>query len=258
MGAPDTTLRLAGAAVFAPGIPSVDALFDPSARDPEFRKPVVDIVASRMKRATSIATRAAVHVVVHAARQADWPLDSFATVFASQHGEIQIAVEQMRMMREDNGIVSPARFKNSVHNTAAGMFSIGATNRGFTSAIAAGDHSFPLALLEAWMLLASGEQERAVVSIVEEPLPEPITEFSSHATLAVAVALDRAEGGTRVHRPERLLPEATQPPALDARSFEGFEGHTAEGALRILACERESRSTHVSLSPSWCARVDVP
>jgi hypothetical protein len=238
-------MHIAGVGLWSPGYADA-AAFLARTPDPAVAAPAVDIVASRMKRATSIATRSAVEVVTQAARAAGWDLAEFATVFASQHGEIQIAVEQMRMMKEDNGIVSPARFKNSVHNTAAGMFSIGGKNRGFTTAVAAGDHSLALALFEAWMLLASHEQSRVVVSIVEEPLPDPITEFSSHQAMAVAFALELGEG------PSLGCPVCTHAdearPTLDESAIEGFEGHTAEGALRILRLRHANKGGHVALS----------
>ena len=52
-----------------------------------------------------------------------------ALVFGSCHGEMEIAVAQMEMFQEDKGLLSPARFKNSVHNTGAGMFSIAMINK---------------------------------------------------------------------------------------------------------------------------------
>ena len=160
-----------GLALWSPGIPSASAYLA-GVIDEAVEKPPVDIIQSRMKRATSLMCRGAVEVVTHAARDAGWPLDSFATVFGSAHGEIRIAAEQMVMMQEASGVVSPARFKNSVHNTAAGLFSIGAKNRGFTTAVAAGNHTFPMALFEAWALLATGEADKVVVSISEEPPTE--------------------------------------------------------------------------------------
>ena len=240
-----------GRGLWTPGFAGPDAWLA-SERDDTVEKPTVDIVQSRMKRATSVMTRAAVDVVTQAGREADWPLDTFATVFGSCHGEIQIAVEQMVMMQEGSGVVSPARFKNSVHNTAAGLFSIAAKNKGFTTAIAAGEHTFAMSFLEAWALLATGEVDRVVVSVCEEPLPVPITSFSSHVALGVALAFAREPSektlGTLgpVHRGEG---EALGVPAP-------WTGHTAEGALRILRALHDGYHGEVSVSEGWAARVE--
>lgn len=242
-------MHLTGVGLWSPGIPNADAYL--SGAHDESAKPPVDIVASRMKRATSIMTRTAVEVVTQAARDAQWELDSFATVFGSAHGEIQIAAEQMVMMQEASGVVSPARFKNSVHNTAAGLFSIAAKNKGFTTAVAAGLHTFPMALFEAWALLATEEQSRVVVSICEETLPMPIVGFSDHRAMGVAFALSRAEEGSRATIGPLHHGEGS------ANAEPGFEGHTAEGALRIVRALADGYGGDIALSSEWTVRVDA-
>ncbi len=242
-------VHIAGVGLWAPGIPSASAYL--SGQRDDSKKPAVDIVASRMKRATSIMTRTAVEVVTQAARDAQWELDSFATVFGSAHGEIQIAAEQMVMMQEGSGVVSPARFKNSVHNTAAGLFSIAAKNKGFTTAIAAGLHTFPMALFEAWCLLASEEQSRVVVSICEETLPMPIVGFSDHQAMGVAFALSRDAAGSRATLGPLHHGEGS------AHAEVGYEGHTAEGALRIVRAMQDGYGGDLALSSEWTVRVDA-
>lgn len=256
---------LHGRGLWSPGIPDVAAYLarrgDPSAADPAdstnplAERPACDVVHPRMKRATSLLTQTSIEVMTQAARDAGFALDQCATVFGSEHGEIQIAVEQMQMMQEGSGIVSPARFKNSVHNTAAGLFSISVVNRGFTTAIAAGEHTFAMSLLEAWMLLADGDVEQVVVSIAEEPLPEPIHDFAPHVALGVAVALGtKAEGAlAKIGVPERRRVEST----LEVPSR--FSGHPGEGALRLIEAARptgDSRVVDVALSSAWSVRVE--
>ncbi|MEM9072990.1 MAG: beta-ketoacyl synthase chain length factor [Myxococcota bacterium] len=240
-----------GRGLWTPGFATPDAWLDGEA-DETVVKPLVDIVASRMKRATSLMTRTAVEIVTQAGREAEWELDSFATAFGSTHGEIQIAVEQMVMMQEGSGVVSPARFKNSVHNTAAGLFSIAAKNKGFTTAIAAGPHTFAMSLLEAWGLLATGEVDRIVVSVTEETLPEPIASFSDHLALGAAVALTR-------ERTPRTLGSLGPPsrgnanaPVIDSR----WNGHTAEGLLRIFRALADGYRGNVGCSEGWVTHVE--
>jgi hypothetical protein len=239
---------LHGRGLFSPGVPNV-ATYLARAEDESAQRPGCDVVHPRMKRATSLLTQTSIEVITQAAREAGFALDACATVFGSEHGEIQIAIEQMQMMQEGSGIVSPARFKNSVHNTAAGLFSISTVNRGFTTAIAAGEHTFAMSLLEAWMLLADGEVEQVVVSIAEEPLPEPIHAFAPHVALGVGLALStKAEGAiARLGAPER---RGVPPAEVPMR----FAGHPAEGALRILDVAGVARD--VALSSAWSVRVE--
>lgn len=159
-------------------------------------KPACSIAHSRLKRGTSQSSRIAIEVASQAVDDAGFSLNDCAMVFASAYGELNIAIAQLRMMRTGDGIVSPAMFKNSVHNTAAGVFAIAAKNRGFTTALAAGDHSLGAALMEAYALLATGERE-VVVALADESLPEPLLsqiDGGKFESLGVSFALSLERG----------------------------------------------------------------
>jgi len=110
------------------------------------------------------------------------------SVFASQHGEAQVTVELLNSIvaREP---VSPVSFTRSVHNTASGIFSIA---KGFTSpytAIAAGEETFQMALLEAWLQLsAAGTGDKILVVMADEQLPEDFEPFVNQPRGAYAIA----------------------------------------------------------------------
>ena len=96
-----TRFHLAGHHFWAPGFDSIAAL-EAATEDPSIQRPAIDIVESRMKRATSLMTRMAVECVEGARVDAGFEAGTSATLFGSQHGEIQIAVEQMEMMHEQD------------------------------------------------------------------------------------------------------------------------------------------------------------
>ncbi len=244
------TIFIEGRGLWSPGFAGPDAWLRRQ-RDEQVQKPPVEIVASRMKRATSIATRAAVEATIQAGREAGWPLDSFATIFGSRHGEIRIAIEQMTMMQEDSGIVSPARFKNSVHNTASGLFSISAQNRQFTTALAAGPQTFAMALLEAFALLGTETTDRVVVTVTEEPLPAPIDSFSGHQALGVAFALALEPSPQTLG--ELDLPCRGDAPAPDLPV--PWHEHTSAGTLALLQALKDRRSGTVAVAPGWVVEV---
>ncbi|MCA9583099.1 MAG: beta-ketoacyl synthase chain length factor, partial [Myxococcales bacterium] len=120
-----------------------------------------------------------------------------ATVFGSTHGEIQIAVEQMQMMHEGDGKISPARFKNSVHNTGAGIYSIATRNKGFTTSIAGGWETFANSLLEAQALLTAGH-ERVIVAVADEPIPVAMDANFHFDGLGAALVLEREPDDAKV------------------------------------------------------------
>jgi len=240
------SLFVKGVGLWAPGYPDAKAWLAGTASE-DVVKPPVDLAPSRMKRATSINTLGAVEAVTQAGRDAGWDLSTPATVFGSAHGEIQIAVDQMEMMHDGDGKISPARFKNSVHNTAAGLFSIAAKNKGFTTAIAAGPNTFAMSLFEAGVVVLSGRASRAIVCVSEEPLPEPIDRFVEQKAMAIAFAIDAEPGDRRLTLPS--------PAELGPREVPGYEGHPAAPALALLRALEGGESGRFGVGPGWTIEV---
>jgi len=236
---------LHGRALWAPGYANLHT-FLAGEPDEAVKKPPSKLVGGRMKRGTSPMCRTAIEVVTQAAEDAGFDPAECATVFGSYHGEIEIAFHQLEMMRDGEGIISPARFKNSVHNTAAGLFTIGAKNEGFTTAIAGGPHTFALSLLEAWALIASGEYDEAVVSTTEEPLPSFLDRWSDHGLLGVALALSADPEGAlaRIGVPTPAREAVPHPEVSEA-----FGGHVAAPALALILAVEERWRGPLGLTP---------
>ncbi|MFK7999432.1 MAG: beta-ketoacyl synthase chain length factor [Polyangiales bacterium] len=246
-------VHVRGHAFWAPGYASMDA-FESGDRDESLERPAIAFVDSRMKRATSLMTRMSVHCVAGAIESSGLPLDGCATVFGSEHGEIQIAVDQMVMMQDGEGRISPARFKNSVHNTAAGLFSIAAKNKGFTTALAAGADTFPLSLLEGMALLKAGDAKHVVIVVADEPLPQPIAHASTHTAMAIALALSTEKGpGPEISLP--VLSSAKTKDTPPSQVPEAFAEHCGAAAYRLLVAIRNGERGKVRLNPSWEVEV---
>ena len=234
-----------GRAMWAPGYANL-AAYLAGEPDEGVTMPPAAIVGGRMKRGTSPMCRAAIEVVSQATKDAGFDPASCATVFGSYHGEIEIAFHQLDMLRDGEGVISPARFKNSVHNTAAGLFTIGAGNTGFTTAIAGGPHTFALSLLEGWALVASGEHDKAIVATTEEPLPSFLEATSDHGLLGIAVALgaDRAGALAKIGVPTPIA-EAAPHPAI----AEPFAGHVAAPGLALIQAIEDGWRGPIGLTP---------
>lgn len=245
MSAPISKVHVIAHAVWAPGYPDAQSFFARE-EDVSLVEPPLAFVNSRLQRAISLMCRMAVQVVGDAIDAAGIAPSECATVFGSSHGEMQIAVDQMVMMQEGEGRLSPARFKNSVHNTAAGLFSIAAGNRGFTTAIAAGADTFPLSLLEGAALVASGEESHAVVAIADEPLPDPVSQFGEQRALAVAVVLSSDPSGSR----GRITLPARSTEA-DLEAIFDYGDHPAASALRLLVALDRGHRGPVALTREW-------
>lgn len=79
----------------------------------------------------------------------------FATVFASSAGDIDIADNLCTAVNTPERAVSPTRFHNSVHNAAAGYWSIATGSREPANSLSGGMDGFSIALCEAWAMLAT-------------------------------------------------------------------------------------------------------
>ena len=242
-----------GCGLWMPGYPTVQAWSDRAKE--ETGKPACEIVPSRLRRHLSVLTRLQVECVYQAGTSAGFDLEHTPTVFGSSLGEIQIAVAQMKMMKSGEGIVSPAYFKNSVHNTAGGALSIATKNRGFTTAMAGGPETLATALLEAMALISTDETD-VIVVVGDEARPEPLDAVMPYETLGVAFALSSE-------------PKPGAIAKLDALSYGGkgapidvpaeFRHNPSAPALALFEAIRGERWQSISLTfgdtPSWSMEV---
>ncbi|AIY41893.1 3-oxoacyl-[ACP] synthase [Collimonas arenae] len=97
------------------------------------------------------------------------------TVFCSRHGECARSVELLADLAEGQPL-SPASFSLSVHNAAAGLFSIARQDQASHAALAAGSHGVEHAVIEACGLLADGAPEVLLVAY-DGVLPELFQDF---------------------------------------------------------------------------------
>lgn len=180
------SLFIAGIGLWTPGYASPDAWLE-DRHDPDSIAPACAMLNARIGRYTSLVTRMAVEVLGQAGRQSQADLRTIPTVFGSANGEIRLAFEQLDMI-EAEGVPSPARFKNSVHNTASGHSSIATGHMGFTTALAAGGATFAMCLLEAWGWLEIYGRSIIVV-IADESLPDHLLSVARCDPLGVAFHL---------------------------------------------------------------------
>lgn len=97
------------------------------------------------------------------------------TVFCSRHGECVRSVELLADLAQGQPL-SPTSFSLSVHNAAAGLFSIARQDPASHAALAAGHSGVEHAVIEACGLLADGAPEVLLV-VYDGFLPEIFDEY---------------------------------------------------------------------------------
>ncbi|MGH9201030.1 MAG: beta-ketoacyl synthase chain length factor, partial [Vicinamibacterales bacterium] len=136
--------------------------------------------------------------VAHAC-SADSDASTFATVFASRHGEATTTVSLLEALARAQPLTA-ASFSHSVHNTQAGLFSIAAKNHEISSALAGAADTFPCAFLETLALMQRDPERQVLLVVADEPLHPVFATADAEPKTAYAVAfiVGRRGDGTRV------------------------------------------------------------
>lgn len=247
-----------GIGVWTPGYPNGRAWIDnaPDRTDP---LPPCALANPRLLRGTSMLTRLFVEAAVGAGTDAGWDLSQASTVFGSAFGETQIALAQFEMMRSGDGLVSPHRFKNSVHNTGAGVFSIAAKNQGFTTALAGGWETTANVLMESYGLLASGHPH-VIACIADEPLPANFSrDTKPFVGVGVAFALSRtpAESPRYGALTELRVRAAGDAPPAESSSLEDALARNPAAPALVLARAVAASGQNARATVPLCHRGEV-
>ena len=163
------------------------------------------------------------------------------TVFASSVGDSTNCHELLQTLATADRQVSPTRFHNSVHNVAAGYWSIATADTASYTMVSAYDGSFAAGLIEALSLVVSSGTKVMLVAY-DLDYPSPLREKRPIADeFAVALLLQpTAEAGSlcRVECAFSAAPTLT----MDRPEFESLRlsapAARALPLLELIACGR--------------------
>src|SRR5690606_29192269 len=113
------------------------------------RKPSPQLLPANERRRAPDSVALALEVAQHACAAAGRDPAVLPSVFASTHGDLAITDYMCQTLAEAPAQVSPTRFHNSVHNAAAGYWTIGTGCHAPATALSAYRASFAQGLLEA-------------------------------------------------------------------------------------------------------------
>lgn len=187
--------------------------------------------AERRRAPVGVAVALEVAREAVAAAAADIDTESIASVFASAHGDLAIVDYLCETLATDPLALSPTRFHLSVHNAAAGYWSIATRDRAATNAIAAGDDSFALGLVEAATLAvaegrpvllvafdtpAVGLLLHAVANTALFGFALVVRPVAGHADVALSLTIEPGEAERPAPRHRALSSLAATSPAAQA------------------------------------------
>lgn len=244
-------IHVTGLGLFAPGFASLDA-FARGEADPAVNDAPNPWVPSRLGRGTSLLTRMLGECAAQAAADGGLDPKTCATVYGSALGEFETMVLLLDVIFRGDGQLSPMRFKNSVHNAASGLGSIGQGNAAFSTALAGGPRSFEVSMIEALLLSAETECDVAV-SVADDRLPEPFAALGPEVGLGVGLALRaRVPEGGRVLATITALRQAREPAppvtSFRGRTLERWAGNPTLSALPLVDAILDGRKGEVLLA----------
>ena len=172
------TAQIEGIGLVGPGLEgwaSSAAILE--GRSPYIRQPTVVPVPEGLppaeRRRVGLVVKLALGVGLQAISKAGVQPDALPAVFASSGGDGQNCHEICLGLANDERLISPTRFHNSVHNAAAGYWSIATRSKAASNAVCAFDWSFAAGLLEAVTQVVV-DQTRVLLVAYDAPYPQPL------------------------------------------------------------------------------------
>lgn len=169
------------------------------------------VLAPMIRRRTSSATRVAITAAGRACVAAGVS-NKLPAIFVSSVGEMLVTDKLCRAIAQHNYPLSPTLFHNSVHNTAAGYWSMATGSMAPMQAMGALNDGFALGLLEAWCQLQT-VTERVLLVVYDEVMPEQLLPDYTWKACAFALLLDHeTHDHPLIHRPiQATAPDPAQP-----------------------------------------------
>ncbi len=200
--------------------------------------PAPSILSATERRRTGLAVRLALAAATDASAGAGIAPGRCRSIFATSNGDGAIVHAILEALTSPAPQVSPTQFHNSVHNAAAGYWSIGTGSQASASCLGCHDATFGAALLAAAAEVAV-EAAPVLLCVYDAPLPFPldwVRPTNSAFACALVLAPEPGDSGSvrlrvRYHAapatPERAAPRA---PGLQALAL----GNAAARGLRLL------------------------
>ncbi len=240
---------LKGVAATGPGFENWDTLrnhfLTGAGLNPEFApRPQGTILPATERRRASPTVKLAVDVAQSAQQQSGMKAEDLAVVFASANGDTNTIHQICEALATPERMVSPTRFHNSVHNAAAGYWSIASGSMQPSSSLSAWNDTFAAGLIEA-ATQCLAEQVPVLLAVFDTPFPEPLFETTpGHQMFGVALVLDTQPEGSLAamtiafKTDTRLVPTGMAEPPLEALRLDS----SASRSLPLLAALASTRT----------------
>lgn len=159
-------------------------------------------------------------------------------LFVSKDGDTFISAKMCQAVGEEEPMISPTQFHNSVHNAPAGYWMIGQKNQSPASAISAGQFAIANGILEA--ILQSQAYSKPVLMVIYDlPLDDSMpTDVSQNSAIpfAFSMILDASDSKYKSDHPTLNLSitQQTPTPTCSNNPYSGLPAAEAYPLLKSL------------------------
>lgn len=260
------TVYVDGVALWSPLLPGWElarAAFqgDGMLADPPHKRPASDLLAPAERRRAPDTVALALEVAARAVECSGREASSLTSLFVSTHGDLGITDAICRTLADAPTSLSPIRFHNSVHNAAAGYWTIATGCRRASTALSAFDCSFGAGLLEAMTQCLADDAPVLLVAYDGIAVGPLASATHSEGLLAAALVLSPRQGPARIAALDWTLPsDATIHP--DAVRSDAARAHGRNAMATCLPlfealARRDERSLCIAASDRLALQVGL-
>jgi hypothetical protein len=260
---PTLTAFVNGVALWAPRIPGwaiAAPVLRGAARAPEqpAPRPAPSLLAPPERRRAPDTVAIALEVAAGACESAGVDPKDLASVFACTQGDLAINDYMSATLASTPTLISPIRFHNSVHNAAAGYWTIGTGCLQPYTALTAYENTFGEGLLEALAQAQAGGRPTLLVAYdIEARGPLAAMQPSRGIVGAGLVVAPQPSSGTRVRIRCRTARGTERTPPL-ARNVELVAGNAMAACLPFFEAVAmgENRTVRLGLGSAMLLEID--
>ena len=199
------------------------------------KRPAPELLAAAERRRAPDTVALALEVAAAAVREAGCAAETLPSIFTSANGDLAVNDYMCTTLASAPTLISPTKFHNSVHNAAAGYWTIATGCREASTALTAFDASFGAGVLEAASQCLADRRPVLLVAFDVEATGALATVTKSAGLLACALVIAPEASARSVAAFEwELASGPAAAPALRSAAARSLVGNAMAGALPFL------------------------
>lgn len=198
--------------------------------------PKPEVIPANERRRAPLSVRLAVESSLQATQTAGIDPKELSCVFVSGFGDTQLTDYMCKVLATNTKQLSPTKFHNSVHNAAAGYWTISTGCERSANSLAGFQESVPLALMEA-VVQCCHEATPVLITIYDTPVSDVLKDVLGNGSSFSFSMIIAPEDGQFPGQPMTIevLPEEKSWPKLDTLQSQLQDIYSRSPAGRVLA-----------------------